>query len=35
LGVRRTLCLIIWPAIFAESAKGNRISRIFRFELLV
>src|SRR6185312_4685143 len=25
LGVRRSLCLIIWPAIFAESAKGNRI----------
>src|SRR6185312_2200519 len=25
LGVRLTLCLIIWPAIFAESAKGNRI----------
>src|ERR1041384_7860157 len=26
LGVRRTLCLIIWPAIFADRAKGNRIS---------
>ena len=25
LGVRRSLCLIIWPAIFADSAKGNRI----------
>src|SRR5689334_6730869 len=26
LGVRRSLCLIICPAIFAESAKGNRIT---------
>src|SRR6185437_10794779 len=30
-GVRRTLCLIIWPAIFAESAKGNRISLVLDF----
>src|SRR5664280_839666 len=26
LGVRRNLCRIIWPAIFADNAKGNRIN---------
>src|ERR1700743_856393 len=31
LGVRRSLCLITWPAIFAESAKGNRISLFLDF----
>src|SRR5689334_16501434 len=25
LGVRRSLCLMIWPAIFADRASGNRI----------
>ncbi len=24
-GVLRSLCLMIWPAIFADRAKGNRI----------
>jgi hypothetical protein len=24
-GVRLTLCLTMWPAIFADNAKGNRI----------
>src|SRR3954454_6947696 len=34
LGVRRSLCLIIWPAIFAESAKGNRIVLFLNFSYL-
>src|SRR3954464_15059727 len=34
LGVRRSLCLIIWPAIFAESAKGNRIVLFLDFRYL-
>src|SRR6185312_7655009 len=34
LGVRLTLCLIIWPAIFAESAKGNRIVVFLDFSYL-
>jgi len=29
-----TLCLIIWPAIFAESAKGNRIVLFLDFNYL-
>src|SRR5213596_103998 len=24
-GVLRSLCLMMWPAIFADSARGNRI----------
>jgi hypothetical protein len=28
------LCLIIWPAIFADSAKGNRISVFLDFSYL-
>src|SRR6185369_8698214 len=31
LEFRRSLFLIIWPAILADSAKGNRISLILDF----
>src|SRR6266496_1580723 len=28
LGVLRTLCLMMWPAIFADTANGNRIGLV-------
>ena len=33
-GVLRSLCLMIWPAIFADKAKGNRIELAGLSELL-
>src|SRR5579862_2713431 len=33
-GVWRSLCLMIWPAIFADRAKGNRIELAGLSELL-
>src|SRR6185503_18726579 len=33
-GVLRSLCLMMWPAIFADNANGNRISLTDRRDLL-
>src|SRR5207249_10576914 len=33
-GVRRILCVMMWRAIFAVNARGNRIGGVFRTERL-
>src|SRR6185436_19564788 len=35
LGVLRTLCFMMWPAIFADNANGNRIILTEQGDLLV